>query len=156
MCTKIGTGMPRVASTVRDCRPLHHRFAMVPLPRASRRGGAEDGAGGEFGPPPEKSLRDLSTSPRRGGDWALVAGRGAGASRSPHPKNRYAILSTSPVNGRGYSCFGAQSSILVPSGSVIQAKLPCGSLSSRLRMATPFSFSRARKASMSSTAKLIM
>ena len=47
--------------------------------------------------------------------------------------------------------FGSQSSILLPSGSRIQAKRPVES-SLRFKGATPFDCSRMRKASMSSTA----
>ena len=42
-----------------------------------------------------------------------------------------------------YFCFGCHNSILVPSGSMIQAKFPLGSLSSRLRIFTPLRFSMA-------------
>jgi hypothetical protein len=48
------------------------------------------------------------------------------------------------------------SSIFVPSGSMIQANRPDGSLSSRFKIGTPLALRRAMKASRSSTAKLSM
>jgi hypothetical protein len=87
--------------------------------------------------------------PRRG---AVVVRRIPRQSRHPF------VTGWTPTTERivSHRFVGCHSSIFVPSGSRIQANLPFGSESSRLRTATPFAFRRARNASRSSTAKSSM